>query len=178
MEVERLHRLRALGQEVALHYVLDPQSPPKPEDVSRDFELLRTLVPDATPAFAWHQPPAALLEAGDFEVTGLVNAYGRRFFCEMPYLSDSTHRVSVDALRADLGNVDGSELQLLLHPVNWIAGGSSGVEILIRGWVRVLRDHERTLQANRTYVERFPEGMPPEALDSLQRELLAAGRTS
>lgn len=177
-ELGRLLRLRALGQHVALHYVLDPQSAPKPEGVSRDFELLRTLVPDATPAFSWHQPPAALLEAGDFEVTGLVNAYGRRLFREMPYLSDSTHRVSVDALQADLGKVDGAALQLLLHPVNWIAGGSSGVEILIRGWVRVLRDHERTLRANRTYVERFPQGMPADALESLERELLAAGRTN
>jgi hypothetical protein len=177
-EARRLQRLRALGQEVALHHVLDQQSPPRPEDVSRDFELLRSLVPEATPAFSWHQPPAALLEAGDFEVAGLVNAYGRRFFREMPYLSDSTHRVSVDALQADVGKVDGPALQLLLHPVNWIAGGSSGVEILVRGWVRVLRDHERTLQANRTYVEAFPEGTPPEALDALQRELLAAGRTS
>ena len=90
----------------------------------------------------------------------------------MPYLSDSTHRVSVDALQGEVARVSGSALQLLLHPVNWIVGGSSGAEILIRGWMRVLRDHERTLLANRTYVERFPQGMPSEILDSLERELL------
>lgn len=172
-ETGRLLRLRALGQEIALHYVVDPGSPPTPEAVRREFDLLTTLVSDATPAFSWHQPSPDLLGAEDFEGSGLVDAYGRRFFREMAYLSDSTHRVSVDDLEAELENVEGPALQLLLHPVNWTTGGSSGVEILVRGWIRVLRDHDRTLLANRTYLERFPNGMPPEILDSLERELLA-----
>jgi len=173
-ETERLLRLRDLGQQVALHYSVYPDSAPAPEAVIREFELLRTLVPDAIPVFSWHQPPPALLETGDFEVEGLVNVYGRRFFCEMPYLSDSTHRVSVDALRAELVQVDGSALQLLLHPVNWTAGGASGAEILMRGWVRVLRDHERTLLANRTYAEALPRGVTAAILDSLEQKLLRA----
>lgn len=172
-EIERLLRLHDLGQAVALHYVVDPRSAPTPDAVRREFELLQTLVPDAVPVFSWHQPSAALLEA-DFEVPGLVNAYGPRFFREMPYLSDSTHRVSVEALQAELGQVEGSELQLLLHPVNWIAGGSSGAEILVRGWLRVLRDHERTLLANRTYSEALPEGVTDGSLDALEETLLAA----
>jgi len=172
-ESKRLLQLRALGQAVALHYVIDPDAPPSPEAVRREFELLATLVPDAVPAFSWHQPTPAVLESDEFEDIGLVNAYGRRFFREMAYLSDSTHRASVEELEAELGRVESSELQLLLHPVNWIAGGSDGVEILIRGWVRVLRDHERTLRANRTYAERFPAGMPSEVLASVERELLA-----
>lgn len=173
-ETERLRRLRDLGQEVALHYVIDPGSAPVPDAVSREFELLRTLIPDASPMFAWHQPTSALLEATEFAVPGLVDAYGARFFHETPYLSDSTHRTSVDELQTEVEAVQGPALQLLLHPVNWIAGGSSGVEILVRGWTRVLRDHERTLLANRTYAQRFPGGMPAGILDSLERELLAA----
>jgi hypothetical protein len=176
VETARVLRLQALGQRVALHYVVDPESPPTPEAVRREFELLVALVPDSTPAFAWHQPSPALLEGRDFEAAGLVDVYGRRFFAEMPYLSDSTHRVSPDDLEGELGDVEGSELQLLLHPVNWTAGGSSGLEILIRGWIRVLRDQERTLLANRTYVERFPNGMPRGILESLERELLASTR--
>lgn len=166
-ETRRLLRFRELGQEVALHHVIAQGASP-----AADFELLRTLVPDATRAFSWHQPTPALLEGAVDTEDGLVNAYGPRFFGEMPYLSDSTHRVSADALQAELAEVGGPALQLLLHPVNWIVGGSSGIEILIRGWIRVLRDHERTLLANRTYVERFPEGMPPGVLDALERELL------
>jgi hypothetical protein len=173
VESARLLRLRELGQQVALHYVADPGSAPTPEGVSREFERLRALVPDAAPVFSWHQPTSDLLEAGEFAPPGLVNAYGRRFFREMAYLSDSTHRSSVEELQAEVESVQGSELQLLLHPVNWIAGGSSGAEILIRGWMRVLRDHERTLLANRTYAERFPEGLPTEVLDTLEATLLA-----
>jgi ribosomal protein L30/L7E len=173
-ETARLLRLRALGQEVALHYVIDPDAGPTPEALGREFELLRKLVPDAVRAFSWHQPTQAALQTTDLEGAGLVNAYSERFFRQMTYLSDSTHRASVEVLRAELGAVNGTELQLLLHPVNWIAGGSSGVEILVRGWVRVLRDHERTLLQNRTYTELFPEGMPTAVLDSLEEKLLAA----
>lgn len=173
-ESQRLLRLRALGQEVGLHYVIDPGSVPAADRVATDFDLLRTVVPDATPVFSWHQPTAALLESGEPEVSGLVNAYSRRFFRGMAYLSDSTHRASVEELEAEVAEVDDSELQLLLHPVNWIAGGSSGVEILVRGWLRVLRDHERTLLDNRTYSEAFPAGMPAGILDSVQERLLAA----
>jgi hypothetical protein len=173
-EIARLGRLRALDQQVALHYVVDPQSPPSSESVSREFELLASVVPEATPAFAWHQPTPDLLEGGQFDGGRLVNVYGRRFFHEMPYLSDSTHRVSAEGLQDELERIEGSELHLLLHPVNWTAGGSSGLEILIRGWGRVLRDQERTLLANRTYLERFPNGMPKEFIESLEQELLAA----
>lgn len=173
VERERLLRLRALEQEVALHFVLDPGSAPAPEELLREHELLRTLVPDATPAFSWHQPSPVALDAAELDEIGLVNAYGRRFFREMPYLSDSTHRASVDALQEEVDAVEGDALQLLLHPVNWIAGGSSGAEILIRGWIRVLRDQERTLRANRTYADLFPDGMPGEILDELERRLLA-----
>jgi hypothetical protein len=173
-EMERLARLGALGQHVALHYVIESDSPPAAEAVSREFELLRTLVPDAAPAFSWHRPSSALLEAQGLEVPGLVNAYGERFFRRMAYLSDSTHRASVDVLQREIEEVDGSALQLLLHPVNWVAGGSSGAEIVIRGWIRVLRDHERTLLENRTYSELFPSGMPTGILDSLEETLLAA----
>lgn len=172
VETARLLRLRELGQHVALHYVLDADPAPTADDVRSELELLRTLVPDAASVFSWHQPTPELLAQG-LEVPGLVNAYGPRFFHGMAYLSDSTHRASVEELQAEVEAVEGSELQLLLHPVNWIAGGASGVEILLRGWIRVLRDHDRTLRANRTYAECFPGGLPAGALESLEEELLA-----
>jgi len=48
------------------------------------------------------------------------------------------------------------------------------VEILIRGWARVLRDHERTLLENGAYVGRFPDGMPPQLVAEFEARLLAA----
>ena len=95
-------------------------------------------------------------------------------FREMPYYSDSIHRVSVDDLESLVLGDDSVELQLLLHPVNWIAGGSSGFEILIRGWTRVLRDHERTLLENGAYVGRLPTGTLPQLVENFEREILAA----
>jgi len=172
-EAERIRRLPSLGQRVALHYASDGGGA-NADDVAADFELLRRVAHSLDPAFSWHRPMPGFLDRPETEVPGLVNVYGRRFFRETPYLSDSTHRCTVDELEAALADNDKLELQLLLHPVNWIAGGSSGLEILVRGWIRVLRDHERTLLENRTYVGRFPNGMPPELLTEFEREVLAA----
>lgn len=181
-ESRRVRRLRELGQHVALHYVGQTQEPGAADDVDRilsDFELLRCVEPDAEPVFSFHRPDPVLLAQPSITPAGLVNAYAPRFFSEMPYLSDSTHRLSVGELEAAVAAVAAPAFQLLLHPINWIAGGRSGIEILIRGWIRVLRDHERTLAENRTYEERFPDGMSSGPLDELERRLLeSAAETS
>jgi hypothetical protein len=168
-ETARVRRLRSLGQCVALHYVGDNAA-----EVLEDFELLLRVEPNLDRAFSWHNPTEAFFAGPEVDVPGLVNVYGDRFFRAMPYLSDSVHRVSVAELESALASETSSELQLLLHPVNWIAGGSSGIEILIRGWTRVLRDHERTLRQNRSFSPRFPDGLPPQLVAEFERELLAA----
>jgi hypothetical protein len=173
-EGERVRRLRALGQRLALHHVPRGEGVDDDADIRNDFELLRQVEPVVDHAFAWHRPREGFGKRPEQEVSGLVNVYGRRFFREMPYLSDSVHRVSVDDLEAAVAADESSELHLLLHPVNWVAGGSSGVEILTRGWLRVLRDHERTLLENRAYAERFPDGMPPQLVHEIERAVLAA----
>jgi hypothetical protein len=177
LEQERIRRLTSLGQGAALHVVLGDDPRPSLELVSSvldEFEHLGRIGVKLVPAFSWHQPPRVLLEAGELEVPGLVNVYGRRFFQEMQYVSDSTYRHDRDELEAILVNGSRAETQLLLHPVNWIVGGSSGVELLIRGWMYVLRDHERTLMENRTFAERFPGGMPAPLIDDFERALTEA----
>lgn len=176
----RVHQIRSLGQGIALHHVgrATETGVNEVSEIQRDFELLGLVEPVLDPAFSWHRPTTTnLLDGPELQVPGLVNTYGQRFFREMPYLSDSTHRASVDELEAALAATDASELHLLLHPVNWVGGGSSGVEILIRGWVRVLRDHERTLLENRAYAERFPKGMPQRLLRDLEEGLLGSAST-
>ena len=173
-ETARIRRLRSLGQRIALHYVGGGKSDVGVAGVLADFELLKRVEPKLDPVFSWHNPTQAFFEDPELQVPGLVNVYGERFFQDMPYFSDSVHRVSVDELVSAVVNEKSSEFQLLLHPVNWIAGGASGIEILIRGWSRVLRDQERTLRTNRSYNPRFPAGMPPDLIAQLERELLAA----
>jgi hypothetical protein len=178
-ETARVQRLRALGQRLALHYLPagDSTANDDAEGTRADFELLRQVEPELDPVFSWHRPGEGFGDRPARDVPGLVNVYGDRFFRAMPYLSDSIHKVSVAELEASLAREKSRELQLLLHPVNWIAGGSSGVEILIRGWLRLLRDHERTLLENRAYVDSFPNGMSPQLFAQFERELLAAAAT-
>lgn len=177
LEADRVRRILALGQHVGLHYVGDYEGQARRElvdSVLGDFDLFRRLFPDALPVVSWHKPIPAILAAEDVDLPGLVSAYGARFFRQAQYVSDSTHRRSVDDIERELAESHAPEVQLLLHPLNWIAGGSSGVEIMIRGWIRVLGDQERALQENRTYAARFPDGLPPHLLRRLESDLLAA----
>lgn len=179
-ETTRVRRLRTLGQRLALHFLAAHKAdgPGDADAIRADFEVLRLTEQELDPVFSWHQPSAGFGNRPALDVPGFVNVYGDRFFRAMPYLSDSIHRVSVDELEASLVHDESRELQLLLHPVNWIAGGASGAEILIRGWSRVLRDHERTLLENGAYVERFPNGMPPQLVAELEQRLLEAAASA
>ena len=118
-ETARLRRIRSLGQGIALHHLDQAVAPGADEviEIQRNFELLARVEPELDHAFSWHRPTADLLDRPDVDVPGLVNVYGRRFFREMPYLSDSTHTVeespSLEAARAAINE---PELQLLFHP--------------------------------------------------------------
>lgn len=175
-ETARVRRLQALGQRLALHFLPadDGRGTTDADGIRADFEFLEQVAPELDPVFSWHRPSEGFGERPSLVVPGLVNVYGDRFFRAMTYLSDSIHKVSVVELEESLEQCESRELQLLLHPINWIAGGSSGVEILIRSWIRVLRDHERTLLENRAFVERFADGMPPQLVAEFERRLLDA----
>jgi hypothetical protein len=172
--------LHDLGQHVGLHFVAGDAGG---EDldalaaaVVSDCDLLRATLPNASAVFSWHNPaPGLMAMARDWCPRGLVNAYHRHFVADIPYYSDSNFRNSCADFERVLG-AGHATMQLLFHPINWVAGGESMVEVFSRAWPFVLREREEEFLTNRVYQAVFPDGMPQTVLARFSRHWLHEAR--
>ena len=177
--LDLVRQIDALGQHVALHATVAAgrsQIGEMESALRADFEFARRDLPMMSPVFCWHNPtPEALeLSAPLDRMAGLVNAYSRRFTGDIAYFSDSNLRHSVDDFLRFVGG-EHAALQLLFHPFNWVAGGSSMREVLAGTWPYIIREREREMRLNRAHRQMLPEGMPREVLDDFaERWQLAA----
>ncbi len=163
--------IRALGQHVALHATVPPE--PLSEDelvrlLRADWEAAARIVSELAPVFSWHNPTPELLDGWRERstVAGLTNAYAAPFTKAIEYLSDSNRRHPADHFLDRVGAAARPSLQLLLHPENWVAGGSSMRETLEGIWRAVLKAQEEGLGENRTHREAFPSGLPAGVVDA------------
>lgn len=166
-----LHRLTELGQRIGFHMALPGGVPDSAAMlaglVRSDFDLVARHVPGIEPVFAWHNTTPALLELGlDLVVPGLVSAYSRRLFRDIPYHSDTGMRYSIDEWKV-IAATAAPAIQLLFHPELWIGGSSTVTGALARTWPYVIREREVEFRVNRHYGEQYPEGMPAALLDRL-----------
>lgn len=170
-----LRRLTELGQRLGFHMALPPGGPATAaglaEMVRADFDMVARRVPAIEPVFAWHNTTPALLELGlDLDVPGLVSAYGRKLFRDIPYHSDTGMRYTVEEWRAIAG-AHAPAMQMLFHPELWVGGGSTVTGALARTWPYVIREREAEFRVNRFYGAQFPDGMPAALLERLAAEV-------
>lgn len=97
---EALQYIRSLGHEIGLHFdeasyvpALDPDE--VIENIIKECGLLSALL-DGTShqkisCVSMHRPSRTTLEA-DYDIPGIVNSYGKKFFHDFKYLSDSRRR--------------------------------------------------------------------------------------
>lgn len=93
---EALDHIRSLGHEIGLHFdeasyvpALMPEE--LPGRAAEEADLLSALLGAPVTSISMHRPSKATLEA-DYQIPGLVNSYGRTFFRDFKYLSDSRRR--------------------------------------------------------------------------------------
>ena len=91
-----LQEIVACGHEIGLHF--DEVRYPEirtPEDtralILREASLLEQAVGVPVRTVSMHRPSKIMLEA-DLEIPGMINSYGRTFFRDFKYLSDSRRR--------------------------------------------------------------------------------------
>jgi RimJ/RimL family protein N-acetyltransferase len=173
--LEGAQQLLALGQRVAFHYAAPPILPAHNEELAAlirtDFEVVRRDLPQIEPAFAWHNPTPELLTRGlHLSVPGLVNIYSEAYTKTIPYYSDSNLRHSSADFEAILRRNGHAALHLLLHPLNWVAGGSTMTEVLGRTWRFIIREREEEIRLNHVYAKAFPQGMPEPLLQGFVEE--------
>jgi hypothetical protein len=93
----------------------------------------------------------------------------------MPYCSDSNLRNSCQDFHRIL-HAGHPAMQLLFHPINWVVGGESMLEVFSCAWPYVLREREQEFLTNRVYQATFPRGMPQAMLTAFSQEWLQAAR--
>ena len=175
-----LQRLQQLGQRLGFHVAPPLDGPVTAESmagvVRDEFDLVARHVSGIEPVFAWHNTTPAILELGlDLDVPGLVNAYSRKLFKEIPYHTDTGMRYTVAEWRAIAGS-DAPAMQLLFHPELWVGNSATVVGALARTWPHVIREREIEFRTNRFYGARFPEGMPSEVIERLAADVESAGK--
>ncbi|HEX6511973.1 MAG TPA: hypothetical protein VF157_06730 [Chloroflexota bacterium] len=176
-ELARAESLLALGQRLALHAVVPEPAPEGDAALAQfvlgEFALASRLLPGMDGAFSWHNPTPEVFERGlSFEAPGLVNMYSARFVKDISYYSDTNLRHSVAEFRGILRRGTPA-LQLLIHPINWVAEESTMLGVLARTWKSIIREREEDVRTNRIYAAHFADGMPDAILDALAGALAA-----
>lgn len=93
---EALDRIRSLGHEIGLHFDEASYVPAlRPDEVVQNIikecGLLSALLETRVSTVSMHRPSKSTLEA-DYQIPGIVNSYGRTFFHDFKYVSDSRRR--------------------------------------------------------------------------------------
>ena len=93
---EALRHIQSLGHEIGLHFdeasyvpALGPGE--VVQSIVKECGLLSAALGAEISAVSMHRPSKTTLEA-DYEIPGIVNSYGKTFFHEFKYLSDSRRR--------------------------------------------------------------------------------------
>ena len=176
--LEVLTAIERLGHTIGVHCALPPSKPETERDlvtlVREDVELARLAFPAIAPLFAWHTVPAAFFERwAGLTVPGLVNAYDARFFSRITFMSDSNARRSPGEIQDVFRRSAHRKVQLLIHPVIWMCGGATMMEVLSNAWKYFVREIEVELNVNDTYRDQLPDGIPEETLRALSGAVLA-----
>lgn len=113
-----LRCIQALGHEIGLHFDEVAYVPALGQDevvqnIIKECGLLSALLETHVSTVSMHRPLRATLDA-DYQIPGIVNSYGKTFFHDFKYLSDSRRRWRepvLDIIRS--GNYD--RLHILTH---------------------------------------------------------------
>ena len=131
---QALKRITEAGQSIGLHYhhlggELDVQQ------LKREYEILRTISPTAERVIAWHNPRGALEPlVAAARVAGFLSAYAEEFYGADKYISDSNCERLPEEILEFATKTTSPLVQVLLHPVNWVMGGKSMRDVLVRAF--------------------------------------------
>lgn len=177
--LDRVKEIHASGQRLAFHCALPASIPENHESLARivldDFDIVKRQIPEIEPVYSWHNPTREVLDLSvNFDLHGFVNVYHERFIKKAQYLSDSNLRYSVPEWENFLAGKERSDLHLLFHPLNWIAGGKDMCEVLAKTWQYIIKERELEIGLNATYQKMMPRGMPDAVLHQFSSQWLKA----
>lgn len=148
---ELLKNLHLLKQEIGWHVSFIKGKTTK-NSLIDGWEIFKKAVPHAVPLIAWHNPVKGLLEEANsmVESTGLLKSVNAPPYISrnIKYLSDSNHRNGFKDLMKILHVNKNPQVQLLLHPFNWVIGGDDMSTVLTATWKVLLRTLNKEFSIN------------------------------
>lgn len=172
---EILEEIAGLGHHIGLHVrVPDTSSFDVEAHLKREWSMLQTIFPESVPVFSWHNPTAELIAKTEQapSMEGLTNAYSAPFTKEAKYLSDSNLRFTPDQFIEAITGGSPRAIQLLIHPLNWVAGGNNMGEILAKTWGQIIKEREIDVSTNAYYRSNLSEGLPADLLNEFCQSIL------
>lgn len=151
--LEKLHRIQSLGHEIGLHFDEASYVPALGPDevvqsIVKECGLLSALLETEVSTVSMHRPSKATLNA-DYQIPGIVNSYGKTFFHDFKYLSDSRRRWRepvLDVIRS--GEFD--RLHILTHAF-WYHEEEEDISQTVGNFVRSAnRERYRQMMENIT----------------------------
>lgn len=150
---EALRHIQSLGHEIGLHFDEASYAPALGPDevvqsVIKECGLLSALLETEVSSVSMHRPSKATLEA-DYQIPGIVNSYGKTFFHDFKYLSDSRRRWRepvLDIIRSG----EYSRLHILTHAF-WYHEEEEDISRTVEQFIRSAgRERYRQLAENIT----------------------------
>ena len=155
--VEALLGIMDCGHEIGLHFdeVRYPESAGNVDSIrgkiQQEAKLLEEAVGTPVKCVSMHRPSPLILES-DLDIPGIVNSYGKTFFKEFKYLSDSRRRwrEPVDEI---IASGQYSRLHILTHPF-WYQETSMSLGETIKAFIEgANRNRYRIFSENFTNLE-------------------------
>lgn len=91
--IEGLRKIQSFGHEIGLHFDEMAYDAIKdvPHAIAREVSVLSGIIGAQVTTVSMHRPSQKTLDA-NYEIPGMINSYGKTFFNEFKYLSDSRRR--------------------------------------------------------------------------------------
>ena len=130
-----LRQLQEMGHEIGLHFdevaYADTEIPVETL-IRREADILSDILGTPVTSVSMHRPSKKTLES-DMKIPGLVNSYGKTFFRDFKYLSDSRCRWRepvMDIIKSE----EYARLHILTHSI-WYHDEPQGIEDTVKNFI-------------------------------------------
>lgn len=141
--LEKLRHIQALGHEIGLHFDEKAYPDGAPEEtvarILHERDVLAAILGTTVTTVSMHRPSKATLEA-NLNIPGMVNSYGKTFFHDFKYLSDSRRRWR-EPVEEIIKSGEYDRLHILTHAF-WYHEKDESIETTLGRFVR-LANRER-----------------------------------
>lgn len=170
---EALDRIYSLGHEIGLHFDEASYVPTlKPDEVVekiiKECGLLSALLETQVSTVSMHRPSKSTLEA-NYQIPGVVNSYGRTFFQDFKYLSDS-HRRWREPIEEIIRSGEYDHLHILTHAF-WYHEEEEDISMTVGSFIRSAnQERYQQMVENITDIGSILGDRPPE-IEFLRNEV-------